>query len=255
MELFLLKLMVTPSLMYVVSRIVRRFGGLVGGLTSGLPLTSGPIVVFIAVEQGNAFAAQTAGGALSGLAAVLFTYLVYVFVSRRLPLFPGCVLALVFFGACSWAFLQLAAPSAALAAGLVAILILVLLPMPAGMVQAITHVPSVWDIPLRMGAATAMLLAITASAHILGPHLSGILSPIPVIAWPLTIFTQVQRGRREMLAVIKGNAVSAVGVMAFYLIIRHLVMALGLALTVVLALAASVLVAAGLGLALRRRIA
>lgn len=255
MELFLLKLVVTPSLMYVVSRIVRRFGGLVGGLASGLPLTSGPIVVFIAVEQGNAFAAQTAGGALSGLAAVLFTYLAYVFVSRRLPCVPACALGLAFFAVCSWVFLRLAAPAVALLAGLLAIVAIVMLPMPVEVVKAVMRPASAWDTPLRMGAATAMLLAITASAHILGPHLSGILSPIPVIAWPLTIFTQVQRGRREMLAVIKGNAVSAVGVIAFYLIIRHLVLPLGLAPTVLLALAASVVVAAGLGLALRRRIA
>jgi hypothetical protein len=260
-NIFLLKLVVTPTLMFLVSRIARRWGGMLGGLVAGLPITSGPIVVFIGVEQGTAFAAQTAAGALSGLAAVLFTYFFYLCVSRRLGIAAACVTSLLFFAACSWGFLQIGSPLVALIAGLLAIVAVVCFPQPAKIPaeaeEAVRRAaqPSAWDIPVRMITATSMLLVITASAHILGPHLAGILSPIPVIAWPLTIFTHAQGGRREMVTVAKANAVSAVGVMVFYLIIRHLVEVQGLGITVTLALLASVVAAAGLGALLRRRLA
>jgi len=256
-NIFLLKLVVTPTLMFLVSRIARRWGGMLGGLVAGLPITSGPIVVFIGVEQGTAFAAQTAAGALSGLAAVLFTYFFYLCVSRRLGIAAACVASLLFFAACSWGFLQIGSPLVALIAGLAAIVAVVCFPQSSReTAEAALRAaqPSAWDIPVRMVTATSMLLIITASAHILGPHLAGILSPIPVIAWPLTIFTHAQGGRREMVTVAKANAVSAVGVMVFYLIIRHLVEVQGLGLTVTLALLASVVAAAGLGALLRRRL-
>ncbi len=263
-NIFLLKLVVTPTLMFLVSRIARRWGGMLGGLVAGLPITSGPIVVFIGVEQGTAFAAQTAAGALSGLAAVLFTYFFYLCVSRRLGIAAACMASLLFFAACSWGFLQIGSPLVALIAGLVAIVAVVCFPQSSRETENAKETaeaarravqPSAWDIPVRMVTATSMLLIITASAHILGPHLAGILSPIPVIAWPLTIFTHAQGGRREMVTVAKANAVSAVGVMVFYLIIRHLVEVQGLGLTVTLALLASVVAAAGLGALLRRRLA
>lgn len=255
LNIFLLKLLVTPSLMYLVSRISRRWGGLLGGLVAGLPLTSGPIVVFIGVEQGNAFAAQTASGALSGLAAVLFTYFVYLCASRRLKLVPACLVSLLFFIACSWSFLQIGSPALAVAAGLVAVAVVVRFPLPPHAPARRVVQPSRWDIPVRMITATSMLLLVTASAHVLGPHLAGILSPIPVIGWPLTIFSQIQRGQREMVTVAKANVVSSVSVMVFYLIVRHLIESLGLGLTVALALLASVVAAAGLGTLLSRRLA
>lgn len=255
MNIFLLKLVVTPTLMFLVSRIARRWGGMLGGLVSGLPITSGPIVVFIGVEQGSAFAAQTAVGALSGLAAVLFTYFFYLHASRRLAIAPACVASLLFFALCSWCFLQIGSPLVALVAGLAAVVAVVRFPRPPEASAGRAVQPSRWDIPVRMVTATSMLLIITASAHILGPHVAGILSPIPVIAWPLTVFTHAQVGRREMVTVAKANAVSAVGVMAFYLIIRHFIEPIGLGLTVTLALIASVIAAAGLGALLRRRLA
>jgi hypothetical protein len=44
-----------------------------------------------------------------------------------------------------------------------------------------------------MIAATSMVLLVTASARLLGPQLSGLLSPIPVLAWPLCIFVHAQQ--------------------------------------------------------------
>ena len=56
-----LKLVLTPLLIAAASLAQRKWGGLAGGLIAGLPLTSAPVSVFLALEHGPAFAAHAAG--------------------------------------------------------------------------------------------------------------------------------------------------------------------------------------------------
>ncbi|QQQ52033.1 hypothetical protein JJQ97_07360 [Pseudomonas syringae] len=65
-----------------------------------------------------------------------------------------------------------------------------------------------------------VLLAITASATWLGPFASGMLTPIPVIAWSSTVLAYVQDGRQEMGKIIRGNAIGGVGVLGGYLLLE-----------------------------------
>lgn len=84
MTLFYLKLIVTPLLMWAISLASRRWGGLLGGLLSGLPITSALVMTFLCLEQGTAFALGALPGALGGLAAVQATYTVYLLATRAL---------------------------------------------------------------------------------------------------------------------------------------------------------------------------
>ena len=70
MTLLILKATLTPFLIVVATLAARRWGSTVGGWVAGLPLTSGPVSVFLAVEQGPTFAANAACGTLLGLIAV-----------------------------------------------------------------------------------------------------------------------------------------------------------------------------------------
>ncbi|WJY13828.1 hypothetical protein PCO82_14890 [Pectobacteriaceae bacterium CE90] len=241
MDLFTIKLLVTPILMLVVSLAVRKWGSFVGGILSGMPLTSGPVAVFLAVEQGPHFAAEAAGAALSGLSAVLLTYLFYFILTRFFSILVAGVSALCFFGMISTLFLFLASTEGAIIVSVVAIIIILRLTDSGERAVKEPAVPY-WDIPLRMLTATALLFAITSSAHLLGPQISGMLAPVPVIAWPLTLFAHIQGGRRDMAAVVRGNAVSATGVILFYVVIRELILWAGVLATFILAFMASVVV-------------
>src|SRR5262249_1129973 len=68
--LLVAKLVLTPLLISAVTLAGRRWGPGVSGWLAGLPLTSGPVSVFLAVEQGPQFAMRAALGTLAGLAAV-----------------------------------------------------------------------------------------------------------------------------------------------------------------------------------------
>jgi hypothetical protein len=254
MTAFYLKLLVTPVLMLAISLAARRWGTGVAGLLSGLPMTSALVMLFLSLEQGAAFASMAVPGALAGLAAIQATYLFYFLVTRRVSALTGCVLALAVYGATAYVMSLLAM----LALSIIATLVLVSLIIVATSKQTPPHVAAYvplprWVIPMRMLTATLLLLAITASATWLGPVVSGLLAPIPVIAWPLAVFVHVQGGRHELAAVIRGNAIGAVGVVSFYLTLKCSILQWGALVSITTAVLLAVVVTAVLARLLATR--
>lgn len=64
-----LKLLLVPTFLLLVSLASQRWGPKVAGWLAGLPVVAGPILGFIALEQGPAFAAAAAATAAAGLLA------------------------------------------------------------------------------------------------------------------------------------------------------------------------------------------
>ena len=58
--MLLLKLMIVPVLVALMSLAARRFGPKIGGLLIGLPWMTGPVIFFLGLERGDAHAAQLA---------------------------------------------------------------------------------------------------------------------------------------------------------------------------------------------------
>src|SRR4051812_50147219 len=83
METLLLKLIVTLLLIGAASFAGRRWGETVSGWFIGLPLTSGPVCWFLALEQGTGFAAAAARGCLAGAAAEAGVCLAYGVGARK----------------------------------------------------------------------------------------------------------------------------------------------------------------------------
>ncbi len=97
---------------------------------------------------------------------------------------------------------------AALAAGLAA------LPRPRPVPPSSHPLPR-WDLPLRAACALALVLTLTAIAGWLGPQLSGLLAPFPIIATVLATFTHAQRGVDETLRLLRG-LISGFGAFALF---------------------------------------
>ena len=249
MDIFAIKLGLTPLSMLGVSLVARRWGSLVGGLIAGLPLTSGPISIYLAIEQGPDFAARAAVGALSGTSATLVAYACYVWLTRRLGIFWSCVGSLLAFVIPAFVMLRLDELALAVVVSLAAIAATIVLTRDVATTPG-GKPPPLWDLPARLTASTAMVLGITGLAPRLGPALSGVLAPIPVIAWPLIVFAHVQGGRGEAIKAVRGTAAGALGILALYIIVAKFVVGHGLLLVYTTALGASVLICALAGLAL-----
>ena len=63
--------------------------------------------------------------------------------------------------------------------------------------------PPAWDLPLRAFCALVLVLTLTAVSGWLGPQLSGLLAPFPIISTVLATFTHAQRGHDELLRLLR----------------------------------------------------
>jgi hypothetical protein len=95
--LLLLKLLLVPGLVALVTLAVRRWGPAVGGWLAGLPIVAGPVLVLYALEQGDAFAARAAHATLAGLIATVAFAVAYGEVSRRMSWYLCMVVGWVVF--------------------------------------------------------------------------------------------------------------------------------------------------------------
>jgi hypothetical protein len=99
---------------------------------------------------------------------------------------------------------------------------------PSGRAEGDSHKPPIWEIPTRALAATALVLLITEGAPVLGPHLSGLLTPFPVYATILGVFTLKFEGANASALFLRGVITGCLTTAVFLLIVSYFVVSLGL---------------------------
>lgn len=243
MNLLFLKALLTPSLIGLVSVAGRRWGPAVSGLLIGLPLTSGPVLLILALQNGTTFAGDTARGIIFGTISVAFFCLTYAWAALRWR-WPGALIAswLVFLVAT--ALLQFVALSLllafALCVGVVGVALAMFPRLPAKGRTDIT--PPMWDIPARMVVATVFVLLLTGAAPQLGPHLTGLLAPFPIFGTVLSVFTHAQAGTAAALRLLRGLLVGLLSFAAFFLVAGTLIAPAGILPAFIAAIIATVIV-------------
>lgn len=251
--LIVLKLTITPLVIGALTLAARRWGHRIAGLLVGLPLTSGPVSVFLAIEHGADFAQGAAAGTIGGIMAVCLYILAYGHAARRWawPLALAAGLAAFAGMAPIVAIENLALVPAGVLCSLFLVGTYLLLPK-AERAGAGTATPR-WDVPLRMAVATTLVLGLTAAAQTLGPAWTGVLSPFPVFTAVLGVFTQRHDGTAAVHALLRGLVLGLFSFVAFFLVVGLTLDALSLPMVYVLAAATALLVnAAAWGFAHRR---
>ncbi len=217
-ELLIFKLTVTPLLLLGASLASRRWGEAIGGFLVGLPLTSGPISVFLALEHGPAFAAQATSGSLSATAAQAWFCIVYSWMASRgwvTALATACVVFACISGELQWTGLAPLWLFLLAIAGLFLALILI----PRSPVRAERVVSPWWDLPVRMVLITVFVVMVTLVAPYVGPRLSGILASIPFMAIILTVFAHRMLGDLAAAQVMRGMAAALFGFAVFFYVL------------------------------------
>jgi hypothetical protein len=239
--LLLLKLILTPLLIGSISVAERRFGPAVSGWLVGLPLTSAPVALFLALEQGTAFASRVAQGTLMGIISQAAFCVVYAWLSFRVN-WLGCWLAGwgVFFTA-TFVFTHISPPLPLAFVGVVGCLLVVLLLWPRQRGQVAETKPPAWDIAGRMLVATGFVLGLTGVAPVLGPRLSGLLSPLPIFATIFAVFTHHLQGATVARQVLHGVVISSFACAVFFLVVAGLLTRWGVVATFSVALVAALL--------------
>jgi hypothetical protein len=237
-----LKLLVTPLLIGAATLVGRRWGQAVGGWLVGLPLTSGPVAFFIALDHGSAFGAGAAVGSLRGLAAEASFCVGYSWCARRAA-WPLCFVGgSVAFAIAGLLMQALSLPTVLLVAVVIGALLLALrlLPQFAGAPVAVT--PPRWDLPARMIAATTLVLALTSAAQWLGPELSGLISTFPLFGSVLAVFAHRALGTHAALNALRGLLLGLFSFAAFFVALDATIERLGTGTGFILATTAALAV-------------
>jgi hypothetical protein len=213
------KLLLTPLFIGLIGLADRRWGAQVGGWLVGLPLTSAPLTFFIALEVGTTFAAQTALGILLGLLSQAVFCLTYAWLSLRVNWGGSWLLGWGAFGASTVALAQVSLPLPLVFLGVISALVLVLWLWPHARGQGVSSPAPVWALLGRMGLATSVVLVLTSTARLLGPHLSGLLSPLPILATVFAVFAHKLQGGRPARQVLHGVVVSSFACAVFFLVV------------------------------------
>ncbi len=231
MILLALKLVLTPLLIGGASVGARRWGPLIGGWMVSLPLTSGPVALYLALDRGTSFAASAAEASVAGNIAIVAFCLAYALVATR----SGWPSAIVAAGIGWLAAAIVLQPALALPVGVVFLLVTAILAaalrlMPAGSTRAGGATLPGWDLPVRVVIGTTVVLALTAAAPALGSRTSGLLAMLPVIATVLAIFTHRRDGAETAIGVLRGILTGLFGTAAFLAVVSASVQRFGVAI-------------------------
>ena len=203
MTLLVAKILLSPLCVVGVSLAGRRWGMAVAGMLGGLPVVAGPILLVETLFHGRGFGADAAAGTLLGLAALTAFVVVY----GRMAALAGPAPSVL----CGWsAFLLVVAllsqvqPPPALSLALVAACFpLGLKLLPPAPPPSTPPSPPWWDLPARALAALGLVLTLTAVSGALGPHLSGLLAPFPIVTSVLAVFTHAHGGFAQVSVLLR----------------------------------------------------
>lgn len=203
-SLFLLKLFLAPLLVALLSYLQPRWGDGIGGRLIGLPITTGPFIFIIYIQNGSSFAAKAAHGVVVGQIALVFFCWVYAVSALKM----------------SWARALAVGTGAALVAGAILtsfdIHLFIVLPLlilswlmamkywPAYLAQPRTSEVPRWELPARILVTMILILTLTGAASILGPRVAGALSTYPVIISVLGAFNHHRHGPDSTVATLHG---------------------------------------------------
>ena len=241
--LLLLKIILAPILIGLVSLAGRKWGPGVSGWLLGLPMNSAPILAFLLLEQGPLFASHAAVGSLLGIVAWAAFSLVYAYCCLRLSWWWSTLIGWAAYSLLAWLLLPVnigligsyLAVCAALGIAMLAF------PRTEGPVSSMVHSRS--ELWLRMASASAMIVFLTGLAGTLGPMASGILSAFPAYTTILAVFNHRQQPAAAV-AVLKGLSAGLYTAATFFLVLSAALLRWGGVRSFVLAGAAALVVQA-----------
>lgn len=242
MAVLLLRFALAPLTLVVVTLVQRRFGHALGGRVVGLPLTTGPFLVLVAITEGPTATAVAAAGVVAGQVSVVLFCTSYAHLARRVVPVVALVGALVVGLAGVLLVRRVTGPWWALVVVFTVIAVAqATWPTDVGDRGADPEPPR-WELPMRMATAAVVVGTVTALARVLGPFVAGLLSTAPVILSVLAPTTHRGYGVDATSALLRGTVWSMPGTIMFAAVVATVVGTWGAVPAFVLGLAALVAV-------------
>lgn len=225
-----------------------------GGWLVGLPLTSAPIAFFLARDHGLAFAAAAAVGIMAGTVSQAVFALAYARTAMRASWPLALAAGATAFALSSLTLQRLPLPLAPLTVAAAAALVVTKRLMPAGAAAPLAAASPLpwWDVPARMVVTTGFVLLLTGVATHLGARLTGLVTPFPIYAAILVVFTHALEGPARAAGVLHGLLLGLYGFVGFFCVLAALLERVGIAIAFTAAAAVALAIQGAALMALRR---
>jgi len=230
MNILALKLILAPIIIGSASLAGRKWGPAVSGWIVGMPLTSGPVIFFVALSHESAFAANAALGVLSGGLSLVAYALTYSWLAVKFRWQIAIAGSLLVFAISTVLLQNFTFPLLPIFAMVCAVLLIGLRLMPKDVVEKESEdKPGAWDIPIRIFIGTSFILLLTGIAPFIGPRLTGLLTTIPLYVTILTIFAHRHQGPAAAAHVLRGLLYGMFAFTGFFITLSLLIERVSLA--------------------------
>lgn len=237
----LVRMAVTATFLIAATVTAERAGPLIGGLVATLPISAGPIYIFLAIDHGAHFVGESALGSMVTNAFNIAFAVTYCLLAQKRSMIVSLAGAFT-----AWALLSFIFGRIPLGVSGTIILNIVALVGGHALVAGLRHVQfprmrTYWYDYVLRAAMVALLLGIvvTLSYHI-GAAASGNLAVFPIVLSSLILILHPRVGGPATAAVL-ANAVIGLGGFAVAMLVLHLAAdPLGSVLSLLLTLAVSV---------------
>jgi hypothetical protein len=234
----LFKILVAPVLILLVSLAGRKWGHGISGWLLGLPVNAGPILAFMVLQEGRAFASAAAIGSLLGIVAWTAFGLTYALCCPRLAWWASMLAGWAAYGIVALLLLPVHLGAGWTFILVTTVLSIVLLIFPQASDDYPVFPTRKYELRLRMITATIMVLAITGVAKALGPQRSGILIAFPAYTTILAVFSH-QQSASSAVKMLRGVNIGLYTIAVFFLVISICLVHMGAVPAFSLALAAA----------------
>jgi hypothetical protein len=243
--LLIAKIVVSAGVVLAVTAAVERLGPRLGALIAATPQLSVIALIFFTIEQGPAFAAESAFWTIPGMCATIPVFLGYL-AGTALVGQPraASVLAASLIGGGAFAAATSVLGAMPLSRGTVIPIAALVCAGTARMVRGLPHTASLRRVrtsPLilatRAGASALTVVTVTSVAHLLGPKWTGLVAGFPVNGLPVLAILHYQYGADVIKPFIRIFPAGAFGICLFNLVASLGLLRLGLAAAIALAYA------------------
>lgn len=198
------KIAAAAIIVVTASRATERAGPLLGAMIATLPVSAGPVYVFLALDHGAAFISESARMSVAATAATAAFVAAHALAAQRLATPASLALATLSWFAVALA-LQLRDWSFAEACLLYAAVFVLAIRGLRRFAVAIEAPPvprARFDLALRALLVAAVVVATTFASHALGPAAAGVLATYPVVFTCLVVILQPRCGGRFTASVL-----------------------------------------------------
>jgi hypothetical protein len=239
--LLILKMAVTASFVVVATRAAERAGPLVGGMIATLPISAGPAYIFVALQHGDTFVAQSALSSVAVNVVNAVFALTYAALAQRRGLVGSVLPAMALWfalvsvvNAVPWTTVT------AVAFNVVGLVICITIGNRFRNVR-VPLLPRRWsDLLLRAAMVSVLVATVVTASEAVGAKLTGMLAVFPIVLLSLILILHPRIGGPATAAVLANTLLGLAGFSLCCLTAHLLAVPLGSAAALALALAVSI---------------